>query len=100
MWEYEIIQFQGFPRAEHHLESSSIKVINVLIFYILQVYLCSTDLGCNLRLLNFPPLSKVHLYFDHCSMRYLDPPRDILQGELVYPLNILLSCRKISLNFF
>ena len=65
-----------------------------------QVDFCFTDLQGDLPLLNFLPLFQVHMYPSHQSIRDLNPYLDLLHGELIYLLDLLLSCIEMSFSLF
>ena len=76
------------------------ELINLLKMGMSQVDFCFANLGGDLLLLDFLPLCQVHLYQSHRRVRDLNPSLDLLHGEVIYLLDLLLSCIKMSFNLF
>ena len=75
-------------------------LVNLLKRGMSQVDFCFAHLGGDLVLLYFLPLFQVHMYHSHRRVRLLNPSLDLLHGQLIYLLDLLLICIKMSFNLF
>ena len=57
-------------------------------------------LGGDLLLLCFLPLFEVHLYQSHQRVRVLNPSLNLLHGQLIYLLDLLLTYIEMLFNLF
>ena len=67
------------------------QLVSLLKMDMSQMDLCFAHLKGDMLLLYFVPLFQVHLYQIHRRVMVLNPSLDILHGQLIYLLDMLLS---------